>query len=92
MAFRLQLLDFMKINLLFHVFFLESYKDSFSFGRSQPPPPMEIHGNKEYEVEEFFNSKFVRRNQFYFVHWQGYDINERTWEPSTNVNNVQDKV
>jgi hypothetical protein len=37
---------------------------------------MEIHGNKEYEVEKKFNFKFVRQNQFYFVHQQGYDINE----------------
>ncbi len=73
-------------------FCLESYKDSFTFGRSQPPPPMEIDGNKEYEVEEIFNSKFVRQNQFYFVHWQGYDINEWTWEPSINVDDVQDKL
>jgi hypothetical protein len=49
---------------------------------------MEIYGNKEYEVEEIFNSKILRWNQFYFINWQGYVINDQTWEPSTNVDNA----
>jgi hypothetical protein len=28
----------------------------------------------------------------YLVHWLGYDINEQTWKPSTNLANAPQKV
>jgi hypothetical protein len=28
----------------------------------------------------------------YLVHWRGYDINERTWDPSTSLVNAPQKI
>jgi hypothetical protein len=50
-AFYLELLPSMKIHLVFYVSLLELYKESSILGRSQiPPPPIEIEGQKEFEV------------------------------------------
>ena len=85
-AFRLELPPSMKIHPIFHVFLLEPYKTSSILGRSQvPPPPVEIEGNEEFEVSEILDSRIIRRKLEYLVHWQGYDISERTWEPAANL-------
>ena len=85
-AFRLELPPSMKIHLIFHVSLLEPYKTSSIPGRSQvPPPSVEIEGIEEFEVSKILDSRIIRRKLEYLIHWQGYDINERTWEPAANL-------
>ncbi len=92
-AYRLQLPASMKIHPVFHVSLLETFRESSISGRIQPPPPVvEIDNHQEYEVEEILDSRLRRGRLEYFVHWRGYDINERTWEPSSNLINAPDKV
>jgi hypothetical protein len=50
-----------------------------------PPPSIEIENHEEYEVEKVLDSRQRWGKLEYLVHWCGYDINERTWEPAENL-------
>jgi hypothetical protein len=81
-AFKLKLPPTLKIHPVFHVSLLKP-KDpnSFSIPTLPPPDPITINGNLEYEVETILDSKRFRKSVKYLVHWKGYDIPDRTWEP-----------
>jgi hypothetical protein len=88
-SYRLDLPSSMKIHPVFHVFLLEPYKESTTPGRlSAPPPPIEINGEEEFEVSKIIDSRINRRILEYLVHWHGYEISERTWEPGANLVNA----
>jgi hypothetical protein len=55
-AFQLKLLDSMKIHPMFHVSLLEPYH-VFTIPRRthNPPPPIIVDGEQEYEVEEILD-------------------------------------
>ncbi len=92
-AYRLNLPSSMKIHPVFHVSLLEPYKESTIPGRlQQPPPPIEIDGEEEFEVSEILDSRINRRKLEYLVHWQGYEVSERTWEPATNLDNAPEMI
>jgi hypothetical protein len=94
LAYRLELPERMKkVHPVFHVSLLESYRENKWEGRVQPPPPPdEIEGELEYEVEEVLDSKVVRGRLQYLVDWVGYGPEERTWESAGAVENAQEKV
>jgi len=43
-----------------------------------PTSPIEIVGEQEYEMKEIIDSRISNCQFHYFIHWQGYDINEQT--------------
>jgi hypothetical protein len=88
-AYRLDLPKSMKIHPVFHVILLEPYKESDIPGRVQePPPPVVIEDDVEYEVEEILDSRISRRRLLYLVKWKGYPESENSWEPVINVKNA----
>jgi hypothetical protein len=92
-AYRLDLPTSMKIHPVFHVSLLEPYKESTIPGRLQvPPPPIEIDGEEEFEISEILDSRINRRKLEYLVHWQGYEVSERTWEPAANFDNAPEMI
>jgi len=92
-AYRLHLPQSMKIHRIFHVSLLKPYKTVDIQGRRQMPlPPIEVDNNEEFEVEEILDSRRRRNKLEYLVYWRGYDISERTWEPSRNLANASAKV
>jgi hypothetical protein len=92
-AFRLQLPDSFKCHNVFHASLLEPYHANEFPGRQVlPPPPVKVQGQDEYEVSEILDSKIRWKKVYYLVHWAGYEINERTWEPAENLVNAQEKV
>ena len=92
-AYRLELPPSMKIHPVFHVSLLEPYKDSTIHGRLQaPPPPIEVDGAEEFEVSEILDSRINRDKLEYLVHWQGYEVHERTWEPAANLENALELI
>ena len=48
------------------------------------PPPVVTTQGEEFEVEQVVDARWVgrtRKTLQYLVHWAGYPISERTWEP-----------
>ena len=69
---------------------LEPYKEPTILGQLQaPPPPIEIDGEDEFEVSEILDSQ---KKLEYLVYWQGYKVNERTWEPIANLINASEML
>ena len=91
-AFRLELPTTMRIHNVFHVSLLEPYHENTLPGRIQPPPPpVEVNGDVEYEVEAILDHKIDRRFSAeerlrYLVKWLGYD--DTTWEGPSNLQNA----
>jgi hypothetical protein len=92
-AYRLGLpLALQKIHPVFHTALLEPEKPSSIRNRTiDPPPPIEINDEEEYEVLRILDSRVDRRRKgsgiLYLVEWKGYEnTNESTsWEPPKNV-------
>ena len=67
----------MGMHNVFHVQLLEPYTDNLIPNRVQlPPPPIEIEGKKEYEVEAILDSRTNERYSEplrYLVKWLGYN-------------------
>jgi len=63
-------------------------------GRHAPPlpPPELIDGEEEYVVEEILNSRMFRRKLQYLVKWEGYGVENNTWEYWDNLGNAADAV
>ena len=87
-ACRLELPATMKVHNVFHVRLLEpAASDPFPGQVIPPAPPVEVDGEKEWEVAEVLDSRLFRRRLQYLVKWTGYD--DPTWEPATSVNGLQ---
>ena len=82
-----------RIHPVFHVSLLEPFK---SDGRIHPPPPpMELEGALEYEVEAILKHRFSgtkRIKTSYLVSWKGYGPQHNSWEAEKNVVNAPEKV
>jgi hypothetical protein len=93
LAFKLELPAQMRIHPVFHVSLLEPYRENVLPGRVQTvPPPAEVEGDLEYEVERILDSKIERRKLKYLVDWVGYGPEERTWEPAEHLEHAADAM
>jgi Chromo (CHRromatin Organisation MOdifier) domain len=81
-AYRLKLPSaFKAIHNVFHVVLLEkAFPDKYPQRKSRPPP-IEIDGEKEYEVAAILDSRKRRGNVQYLVRWAGYGPEDDSWEP-----------
>lgn len=96
-AYRLELPASMKIHPVFHVSLLRPAASNPLPGqRHDPPPPIEVEGIEEWEVEDILDSRFDRRGRGgrprlkYLVKWAGYD--EPTEVPASHLENAQEIV
>ncbi len=49
--------------------------------------------NQEYEVEDLLNKRSLKSGQIeYLIKWKGYDMSEITWEPISNLTNVNELI
>ena len=60
--------------------------------QAPPPPPVLIGKEQEYEVESIIDSKFVRNKLKFLVHWKGYGVESRTWEPEEHLENSKELI
>ena len=78
---------------VFQVSLLEPYK---SDGRIRPPPPpIELEGALEYEVEAIEKHRVKGRKRpktSYLVAWKRYGPEHNSWEPEANVANAPEKI
>ena len=42
-----------------------------------------------YEVEKIINCKNIRNKKYYLIKWLCYPINQSTWEPKSNLKNLE---
>jgi len=83
----------MKIHNVFHVSLLSPYHANTIPGRAPvQPPPITIDDHEELEVEAVLDSRRRRGHIEYLVHWMGQRVDERTWEPATNLANAMEIV
>lgn len=85
-AFKLKMPESIKIHPVFHVSLLEPYNPNTFENRTQePPPPIIVEGEQEFEINKILDSKLNRNKLLYLVDWKGYPPSERTWEPAENL-------
>ena len=83
----------MKIHPVFHISLLEPYKPSTIPGRTrEPPPPIVIDNEEEWEVEEILDSELRRRKLWYKVRWAGYSLARDSWQPASDLTNCPDLI
>lgn len=82
-AYALELPATMKIHNVFHPSKLKKKTTLNAPPRNYVPPdmPVVIEGQEFHEVEAILDSRRRGRSVQYLVHWKGYGINDRTWEP-----------
>lgn len=89
-AYRLALPPTMKIHPVFHVSQLWPYLDpSPLHDIPARPPPIEVEGTPEYEVESILDKQIHRWRTEYLVRWLGYPDYDATWESLVNLGNAQ---
>jgi hypothetical protein len=58
-------------------------KDPLPGQRNEPPMPIQVNNDDEWEVDQILASKVIRKSLFYRVSWIGYDP-DPTWYPAWN--------
>ena len=89
-AYKLDLPASMRIHNTFHISLLELYNNNKLLSqRSEPPPPILIEGEPEYELEEIIDSRLHYNKLQYRAKWTGYSQeHDTTWYPADNFENA----
>ncbi|CAJ0936995.1 unnamed protein product [Ranitomeya imitator] len=86
-ACRLQLPRTMRIHPVFHVSLLKAAVPNTFPGRSSPQPdPVLIDGQEEFVVKKILDSRLYRNQLQYLIKWQGYPVEDNSWELVDNIN------
>ena len=92
-AYRLGLPQSWKIHDVFHVSKLRRYnRNEQKTPKYERPPPIEVEGNLEYEVEEILDKRKRRNATEYLILWKGFPKEDATWEPLRNLNNAKNAI
>jgi len=80
----------MRIHNTFQISLLELYHDDkFPSQRAQPPPPIIIKGEPEYEVEQIIDSRPHYGKLQYRAKWTGYPPNTTKFGTPTKISKMQ---
>ena len=87
-AYELELTTSIRIHRVQPVSLLDPVVDDPLVGqRREPPPPVEVDGEEEYQVSSVEDSRIYRNQLQYLIRWTGYD--SLTWEPAKFVDGLQ---
>jgi len=81
----------MALHNTFHISLIEPYQDNqFPLESKEPPPPIQIKGEDEYELDEIINSRQHYNKLQYRAKWKGYSPeHDKVWYPAKNFNNTE---
>ena len=90
LAVKLELPTYLNgIHPVFHVSLLEPFHPDDTPNRvHEPPPPVVVDNELEYEVSRIQDSRYRHGRLYYLVEWLGYENNDServTWEAAENV-------
>jgi len=91
-AVELELPVSLRVHSVVNVRRLVKYQEQVEGQKKIPPPPVEVEGEKEYEVEEILDRQERRGKTRYLVKWKGYTVEENTWEELENLKNAREKI
>jgi len=93
-AYKLALPPSMAIHNTFHISLHEPYQDNrFPSEIKEPPPPIQIEGEDEYELDEIIDSRLHYNKLQYRAKWKGYSPeHDKIWYPAENFNNAEHAV
>ena len=82
-----------RIHPVFHASLLMKFRENETHGKSHTlPPPDEIEGEEEWEVEKIMSHKGNGKTARYLIRWKGYAAADDTWEPLSNINNAKEEL
>ncbi|QRW21934.1 Retrotransposable element Tf2 protein [Rhizoctonia solani] len=91
-AYRLKLLETLKIHDVFYVGLLSKVHQSPNQPFPERPPPETIKGEEEYKVEQIIDSKRQQGKWFYLIKWKGYGPEDNSWEPKELLEHSQEEI
>jgi len=91
-AIELDLPSSVRIHPVVNVSRIRRYRDQVKGQKVTPPPPVEIQGEMEYEVERILSKRRRYGKVEYLVQWKGYTAEEDTWEKEGNLGNAREAV
>jgi dipeptidase len=92
-TFKLKLPAKTRTHDVFHASkFIRYHRDTIGKRNPTNPPPLEIEGHDEFEVERILDSRIHYRKVQYLVKWVGYDASHDSWEPVSHVDNAKKAV
>lgn len=68
---------------VFNVSLLKKY-----FGDVLHPPPVEVDGKDEYEIEKILSHRRMGKGLQFLIRWKGYDASEDSWLSEKNLQNA----
>ena len=91
-AYKLAFPPWMRIHNTIHISLLEPYQDNrFPSQIQEPPPPIQIEGEDEHELNEIIDSRLHYNKLQSRAKWKGYGPEEdKVWYPAENFNNAAD--
>ena len=85
---KLELSSSVRIHPIVNISRICRYRDQVKGQKVTPPPPVEIQGEMEYEVEKILSKRKRYRKVEYLVRWKGYTAEEDTWKKKENLGNT----
>jgi len=91
-AIELDLPSSVRIHPVVNVSRIRRYRDQVKGQKVMPPPPVEIQGEMEYEIEKILSKRKRYGKVEYLVWWKRYTAEEDTWKKEGNLGNVRETV